>query len=64
MKKIVLMCSNGMSTSLMVAKMREAAAKAGYECTINAYSLAAAKEVGTEAASGAEGLSRRASSRH
>ena len=27
MKKIVLMCSNGMSTSLMVAKMREAAAK-------------------------------------
>ena len=24
MKKIVLMCSNGMSTSLMVAKMREA----------------------------------------
>ena len=30
MKKIVLMCSNGMSTSLMVAKMREAAAKAGY----------------------------------
>ena len=27
MKKIILLCSNGMSTSMMVAKMKEAAKK-------------------------------------
>lgn len=37
MKRIILVCSAGMSTSLLVSKM-EAAAKAwGIDCTINAY---------------------------
>ena len=48
MKKIVL-CSNGMSTSMMVAKMKDAAAKAGYECSIAAYALADAKQVAADA---------------
>ena len=42
MKKIILLCSNGMSTSMMVAKMKEAAKKIGYDCTIAAYALSAA----------------------
>lgn len=37
MKKIVLMCNAGMSTSMLVTKMREAAEKTGYACTIDAY---------------------------
>lgn len=49
MKKIVLLCSNGMSTSLMVNKMKEAAAKEGYDCTIAAYALSNAKEVASDA---------------
>ena len=49
MKKIVLLCSNGMSTSMMVAKMKDAAAKAGYECSIAAYALADAKQVAADA---------------
>jgi PTS system cellobiose-specific IIB component len=35
--KIVLVCTNGMSTSILVQKMREAAAKKGIEADINAY---------------------------
>lgn len=35
MKKIVLFCAGGMSTSLLVNKMREAAAKQGKEYDIN-----------------------------
>ena len=31
MKKIILLCSNGMSTSMMVAKMKEAAKMMEYE---------------------------------
>lgn len=49
MKKIVLLCSNGMSTSLMVTKMKEAAAKASFECSIAAYALSSAKEVAADA---------------
>lgn len=45
MKNIVLLCAAGMSTSLLVTKMREAAAKEGFECEINAYSLTEAKNV-------------------
>ena len=41
MKKIILLCSNGMSTSMMVAKMKEAAKKIGYDCTIAAYAVTA-----------------------
>lgn len=49
MKKIVLLCSNGMSTSMMVAKMKDAASKTGYECSIAAYALADAKKVAADA---------------
>ena len=45
MKKIVLLCSTGMSTSLMVNRMREAAKRDTYECEINAYGLAEAANV-------------------
>lgn len=44
MKKIVLLCSAGMSTSLLVTKMREYAESIGYECQINAYGVALASE--------------------
>ncbi len=40
MRKIVLFCSAGMSTSLLVTKMREAAANQGYETDIDAYPVA------------------------
>lgn len=49
MKNIVLFCAAGMSTSLLVNKMREAAAAEGYECEINAYSLASSREKGADA---------------
>lgn len=49
MKKIVLLCAAGMSTSLLVTKMQKAAADEGIECDINAYSISQAKEVGAEA---------------
>lgn len=39
MKNIVLFCAAGMSTSLLVTKMQNAAAEMGYDCTIAAYSL-------------------------
>lgn len=49
MKKIVLMCAAGMSTSLLVTKMRKAAAKEGFECDINAYPIAEAADCGKDA---------------
>lgn len=45
MRNIVLLCNMGMSTSLMVSKMKEAAKKDGYECEINAYALQSAEDV-------------------
>ncbi len=39
MKKILLLCSAGMSTSIVVKKMREAAASKGIEVEIEAYGL-------------------------
>lgn len=48
-KNIVLLCANGMSTSLLVTKMRKVAAKSGYECDINAYSVTEASERGAVA---------------
>lgn len=38
MKKIVLLCSAGMSTSLLVSKMKKAAEKENFECSIQAFS--------------------------
>lgn len=49
MKKIVLLCAAGMSTSLLVNKMREAAEKQGYEAEINAYAMSEAATVGKDA---------------
>lgn len=49
MRNIVLFCAQGMSTSLLVNKMKEAAKKQGYECEINAYSLSSAREKGADA---------------
>lgn len=49
MKKIILLCNMGMSTSMMVTKMKEAAAKEGFECSIAAYSLSKAGEVASDA---------------
>ncbi|HCW54811.1 MAG TPA: PTS sugar transporter subunit IIB, partial [Clostridium sp.] len=40
MKKILLVCSAGMSTSLLVTKMREAAAAKGEEVQIDALPVA------------------------
>lgn len=37
MKKIVLFCGAGMSSSLLVLKIREAAKNIGYECSVNAF---------------------------
>ena len=48
-KKITLFCSAGMSTSLLVNKMREAAKKNGKEYDINAYSLSEADAKGADA---------------
>ena len=49
MRKIVLLCNMGMSTSLMVNRMKTAAAEEGYECQIKAHSLQKAENVIAEA---------------
>lgn len=49
MKKITLFCSAGMSTSLLVNKMKEAAKAAGKEYEIAAYSLNEAPQHAPEA---------------
>ena len=49
MRNIVLLCAQGMSTSLLVNKMLRVAKEENYECNINAYSLTTAKETGADA---------------
>ncbi len=49
MKKIVLLCAAGMSTSMLVTKMRKAAEELNYECDINAYGTSEASRVGEDA---------------
>ncbi len=49
MRNIVLVCAAGMSTSLLVNKMREAAAAEQYDCEINAYAVANIAEKGPAA---------------
>lgn len=44
MKKIVLLCASGMSTSMLVKKMQEAAKVENFACEIAAYSAAEAVE--------------------
>lgn len=45
MRKIYLMCSGGMSTSLLTTKMRAAAEAEGYACDIQAFDMTAAAKV-------------------
>ena len=49
MRKIVLFCAAGMSTSLLVTKMQQYAASIDYECTIAAYPISEAKKHGEDA---------------
>ena len=49
MKKIILLCAGGMSTSMLVKKMQEEAAKEGLECEIAAYPQADAKDKASDA---------------
>ncbi len=49
MRNIVLLCNAGMSTSMLMNKMRGYAESAGYNCEINAYALTEAKNVGPTA---------------
>lgn len=39
MKKIVLLCASGMSTSLLVKKMKQYATSINYECSIEAHPI-------------------------
>lgn len=49
MRNIILLCAQGLSTGVMVERMKAAAAKIGYECTISAHPVAQAKALGSEA---------------
>ena len=49
MKNIVLFCAAGMSTSLLVTKMQQAADASGFEATIAAHPIAEAEAFGKEA---------------
>lgn len=49
MKKIVLLCAAGMSTSMLVQRMREYASSIGYACDIDAYAISQADSVGADA---------------
>ena len=49
MKKIILLCAAGMSTSMLVQKMRAYAQSINYECTIDAYPITDAGRVGADA---------------
>ncbi|MBE0339683.1 PTS sugar transporter subunit IIB [Paenibacillus sp. 23TSA30-6] len=49
MKKIVLLCTAGMSTSMLVTKIREAAKAEGYDCDVNAYPVADASSTSNDA---------------
>lgn len=44
MRKIVLLCQAGMSTGMLVNKMRTAAKEESYECTIDAFAVSSAAE--------------------
>ncbi len=49
MKKIILLCAAGMSTSMLVKKMQEAAAADSFECEIAAYPTSEAKDKAADA---------------
>ncbi len=45
MKHIVLLCAQGMSTGMLMNKMREAAKQLNYECSVEAHAVSEAKIV-------------------
>ncbi|WP_122643721.1 PTS sugar transporter subunit IIB [Luxibacter massiliensis] len=49
MKKIYLICAAGLSTSMMVEKMKQAAKKEGFECAIQAVGIQMAESIVPEA---------------
>lgn len=49
MKKIVLLCNQGMSTSALVVKMREVAERNNLDYQINAYSVDSAEKSASDA---------------
>ena len=49
MKKIVLACAAGMSTSMLVVNMRKAAEEQGFACDIHAYPIQDVKDKGADA---------------
>ncbi|AMC93119.1 PTS sugar transporter subunit IIB [Erysipelothrix larvae] len=49
MRKIVLFCSAGMSTSILVNKMIEAAKAIDYDCTVEAHSVSEVARLGADA---------------
>lgn len=49
MKKIILICAAGMSTSMLVKKMAEAAKEMEYDVAISAHPAANVKEVAGDA---------------
>ncbi|WP_058270345.1 PTS sugar transporter subunit IIB [Olsenella massiliensis] len=49
MKKIVLLCSAGMSTSLLVTRIREAARSQAYDAQVDAYPLSQAEKAAAHA---------------
>ena len=49
MKKIILLCAAGMSTSMLVKKMQEAAAADSYDCEIAAFPTSEAKDKAADA---------------
>lgn len=49
MKKIILMCAGGMSTSIIMKNIKKAADAEGMECEVSAHAVSQAKEVGATA---------------
>lgn len=49
MKKIVLLCAAGMSTSMLISKIKEAASNNEFDCVVEAYSVSEAKLRGEDA---------------
>lgn len=49
MKKIILLCAAGMSTSILIQRMRDAVKTQGLDCTIEAFPTSMAQSVGKDA---------------
>lgn len=49
MRKIILLCNAGMSTSMLMSKMKGYAETSNYDCDIQAFALAEAQNVGQTA---------------